>query len=152
MMPSGWGLSVAMTLWCEPSGSIDRTRPPPRSRMNSRPERVAVDGTLVRVVSRIVMVCPSISLLRLDCPRRRTGIGKSQAQRVSHSLFLRLQVAERMHCRACLAGNPFDDPDAAVAQRAHLVRIVGQQASVKNAEVAQDRGRQAEVPEIRLEA
>src|SRR5215510_5277945 len=56
-----------------------------------------------------------------------------------------------MRRRADLAGKPFDDLDAAVAERAHLAWVIGQQANAWNAKVVEDRGRQAEVPEIRLE-
>src|SRR5262245_65712329 len=76
---------------------------------------------------------------------------RRESQGVAHSLFFRLQVDERMRRRADLAGKPFDDLDAAVAERAHLAWVIGQQANAWNAKVVEDRGRQAEVPEIRLE-
>src|SRR5262249_32334366 len=91
------------------------------------------------------------SQLRLNSPRRRSGFGNAQAQGMPHFLFFRLQVDERMRRRADLAGKPFDDFDAAVAERAHLARVIGQEPNAWNAKVVEDCGRQAEVPEVGLE-
>src|SRR6266545_6864248 len=74
-----------------------------------------------------------------------------ESQGVSHFLFFGLQVGKRMRGRADLAGKPFYDLDAGVAERAHLAWVIGQQANAWNAKVVEDRGRQAEVPEVRLE-
>ena len=76
------------------------------------------------------MVFPSVSQLRLDAVRRVVGTGNFQAQRMSHFLFLGLQVDERVLRRLDLAGKPFDDLDASVAERAHLAWVIGQQAEM----------------------
>ena len=76
------------------------------------------------------MIFPSVSQLRLDAVRRVAGTGNFQAQRMSHFLFFRLQVGERMCRRADLAGKPFDDLDASVAECAHLAWVIGQQAEM----------------------
>jgi len=76
------------------------------------------------------MIFPSVSQLRLDAVRRVAGTGNFQAQRMSHFLFFRLQVGERMCRRADLAGTPFDDLDASVAECAHLAWVIGQQAEM----------------------
>src|SRR6516225_2913949 len=126
-------------------------RPAFSSRTNSRPERVAPDEALVLVSWSTLMVSPSVSQLRLNSTRRRAGFGNSQAQGMPHFLFFRLQVGERMRRRPDLAGNPFDDLDAGGAERAHLAWIIGQQPNARDAKVVKDRGRQAEIPEVRLE-
>src|SRR5215475_7661621 len=150
-MPSGRRQSVTMVLRSEPSGFIEWMRSPLNSRTNNRPERVASDEAFVLVAWSRVMVCPFVSQVRLDHPRRRAGLGDFQAQRVPHFLFFGPQVGERMHRRPDIAGKPFDDLDAAVAERAHLARIIGQEPNARDAKVVKDRGRQAEIPEVRLE-
>src|SRR6516225_9139938 len=126
-------------------------RPAFSSRTNSRPERVAPDEALVLVSWSTLMVSPSVSQLRRNSPSRRAGFGNSQAQGMPHFLFFRLQVGERMRRRPDLAGNPFDDLDAGGGERAHLAWIIGQQPNARDAKVVKDRGRQAEIPEVRLE-
>src|SRR3954468_9853147 len=140
-----------MVLRLDPSGSIAGMQSPLSSRRNIRPERVAPDEAFVLVAWRTVMVCPFVSQLRLDPLRSPAGAGGFQAQRMSHFLFFGLQVGERMRRRADLAGKAFDDLDAALAERAHLAWVIGQQANARNAKVVEDRGGQAEVPEVGLE-
>src|SRR6202008_1503351 len=53
--------------------------------------------------------------------------------------------------RADLAGKLLDDLDAAIAERADLAWVIGQEADAWNAKIVEDRGRQAEVAEIGLE-
>src|SRR3954462_11854467 len=124
---------------------------PLSSRRNIRPERVAHDEAFVLVAWRTVMVCPFVSQLRLDPMRSPAGAGGFQAQRMSQFLFFGLQVGERMRRRADLAGKAFDDLDAALAERAHLAWVIGQQPNARNAKVVEDRGGQDEVPEVGLE-
>src|SRR5262245_26984346 len=126
-------------------------RSPLSSRTNSRPDRVAPEDVFDLGASSTLMVRFLLSEVCLEYARRPARIGGFQVQRVSHFLFLGLQVGERVHRRLDLAGNPFGDFDAAILERTYLARIVGQQANAWNAKVAQDRGRQAEVPEVRLE-
>src|SRR5690348_12285026 len=115
-------------------------RSPLSSSRNNRPDRASPDEAFDLVASTTLIVCPSVLQLRLDSALLAE---KLQVQRVSHSLLLRLQIGQRMRRRADLAGNPLDDFDAAVAERAHLARIIGQQANVFNAKVVEDRRRQA---------
>ena len=77
--------------------------------------------------------------------------GNFQVQRVSDFLFFCLQVGERMCRRADLAGKPFGDLDASVAEHTHLAWVIGQQANARNAKVMEDCCREAEIPEVRLE-
>src|SRR5262245_66386586 len=95
-------------------------RSPLSSRTNNRPERVAPDEAFVLVSWSTLMVSPFVSQVRLDQPRRRAELGDFQAQRVSHFLFLGLQVGERVRRRPDLAGTSYDDLAAGDAECAPL--------------------------------
>ena len=75
----------------------------------------------------------------------------AKAQCVTHSFFFGPQVSERVWSWRNFAGKPRDNLDAVLAKAHSLARIVREQANTLDAEVAQDRGRQAEIPAIGLE-
>src|SRR5262245_49512568 len=104
-------------------------RSPLNSRTNSRPVRVGADEAFVFVAWVTVMTCPFVSELRFDVLRRQIATASRQVQCMSHFLFFGLQIGERMRGRVDLAGKPFGDLNAALAERAHFARVIGQQAN-----------------------
>src|SRR3989442_11209876 len=131
-MPSGRWQSVTMVLRSEPSGFIEGMQLPLNSSRNNRPDRVPPDEFFDLVASTTLIVCPSVLQLRLDSARLA---GELPVQRVSHFLLLRLQIGQRVHRRTDLAGKPRDHLDACLAERAHLARIIAQQANPFNPRV-----------------
>src|SRR5262249_43112690 len=97
------------------------------------------------------MVCPSVFTVAPKFPEAPIRVRECPGSGHAPFSVFRLQVDERMRRRADLAGKPFDDFDAAVAERAHLARVIGQEPNAWNAKVVEDCGRQAEVPEVGLE-
>ena len=75
----------------------------------------------------------------------------AEAQCVAHSFFFGPQILEGVGVRRSLAADHGNHLDAAFGQRAGFARIVREQTNPFDAEIAHDRGREAEVPAIGLE-
>src|SRR5262245_57276182 len=87
-----------------------------------------------------------------SCPAMASADELEAAEEVAELLLLRAQVGDvAAPCRH-FEREPLDDLDPVVLQPDHLARIVGQEAHLAHAEIAQDLRADPVVPQVGLEA